>query len=428
MGFRSLKTGANGPLAMNNTSAAVPTAPIIGSATASTTGVNATVSFTPSIYGSAATSYTVIASSGGVTQTGASSPITIFGLAGNTTYTFTVIANNANGSSTPSAASNSVTTIQPIVATGGSIATPGDGYKYHTFTGSGTFQVTAGSGTAEVLVVGGGGGGAIGAINSGMNPGSGGGAGGVVTSPITISATSGPGSNGIHSVTVGGGGASAPTTNLPTGLNQGTSGGNSAFGGITTAVGGGHGISGTFTTMNAFTSGPGGSSGGAGNYGAIGSATPGQGNQGGSPGSPSPNNYDRMGGGGAGARQVAPAEGTPVGLPGKTVFQAYGGAGRLVPFTGGYYGGGGAGVAQFNQQNNPGLDSYLANGGIGGGGNGAIMNSKPNPQGGPNWHRGASAGVANTGGGGGGGDNIPVGGLLPAAAGGSGVVIVRYPA
>jgi hypothetical protein len=428
MGFRSLKTGANGPLAMSNASAAVPTAPIIGTATRSEIGVNATVTFTPSIYGSAATSYTVIASSGGVTQTGASSPITIFGLSGNTTYTFTVVANNANGSSTPSAATNSITTIQPVVATGGTIATPGDGFRYHTFTGSGTFQVTAGTANASVLVVAGGGGGAVGAINSGMNPGSGGGAGGVVSGPITISSTSGPASNGIHSVSIGGGGAAAPTSFAPTGLNQATSGTPSSFAGLTTAVGGGYAISGAWTTENGFASGPGGSSGGAGNYGSFGSSTPGQGNPGGTPGSPSPSNYSRMGGGGAAARAISYADGAPVGLPGKTVFQAYGGAGTLSPLTGSYYGGGGAGVSSFNQQNNGGLDSYMSNGGIGGGGSGAIQNTKPNPQGGPNWHRGASAGTANTGGGGGGGDNIPVGGLQPAAAGGSGVVIVRYPA
>jgi hypothetical protein len=49
----------------------------------------------------------------------------------------------------------------PISATGGTIYTPGDGYKYHVFTSSGTFAVTSGNGAAEIIAIGGGGGGVL---------------------------------------------------------------------------------------------------------------------------------------------------------------------------------------------------------------------------------------------------------------------------
>ena len=60
-----------------------------------------------------------------------------------------------------------------ITATGGQTYTPGDGYKYHIFTGNGTFGCSEGSGTAETLVVGGGGAG-------GRQHGGGGGGGSIV--------------------------------------------------------------------------------------------------------------------------------------------------------------------------------------------------------------------------------------------------------
>lgn len=69
----------------------------------------ATVTFTPAATGPAATSYTVTSSPGGFTSTGASSPITVTGLQSNTSYTFTVVANNASGSSLTSSATASMT-------------------------------------------------------------------------------------------------------------------------------------------------------------------------------------------------------------------------------------------------------------------------------------------------------------------------------
>lgn len=84
-----------------------PNTPTIGTATAG--NASATVSFTPSGTGAVATSFTVTSTPGGITATGASSPITVNGLTNGTTYTFTVHATNGIGSSGESAASNAVT-------------------------------------------------------------------------------------------------------------------------------------------------------------------------------------------------------------------------------------------------------------------------------------------------------------------------------
>jgi bacillolysin len=89
--------------------ATAPGAPTIGTATPG--NAYASVSFTApaSNGGSAITSYTVTSSPGSITATGSSSPITVTKLTNGTSYTFTVKATNAIGSSPASAASNSVT-------------------------------------------------------------------------------------------------------------------------------------------------------------------------------------------------------------------------------------------------------------------------------------------------------------------------------
>ena len=94
--------------------ATVPGAPTIGTATA-TSSSTATVPFTQpaSNGGSAITSYTATSSPSGITGTlsqAGSGTITVSGLSPVTSYTFTVTATNAIGTSAASAASNSVTT------------------------------------------------------------------------------------------------------------------------------------------------------------------------------------------------------------------------------------------------------------------------------------------------------------------------------
>jgi hypothetical protein len=86
----------------------VASVPVIGEATALTFST-ASVTFTaPGAY--AGVTFTATSSPGGITGTSATSPITVSGLSEQTAYTFTVTATNASGTSSPSAASNSVTT------------------------------------------------------------------------------------------------------------------------------------------------------------------------------------------------------------------------------------------------------------------------------------------------------------------------------
>lgn len=122
-----------------------PAAPTIGTATNVGTGRAynngaAIVTFTAPTYTgrSAITSYTVTSSPGGFTTSGASSPLTVTGLASATAYTFTVTATNAIGTSSASSASNSITaTTVPQAPTIGT-ATGGDATASITFTGNAT--------------------------------------------------------------------------------------------------------------------------------------------------------------------------------------------------------------------------------------------------------------------------------------------------
>jgi hypothetical protein len=99
----------------------VPDAPTIGTATAN--GLAASITFTAATTGGTATTFTATSSPGSITGTAASSPITVSGLSDGTSYTFTVAASNSTGASAVSAASNSVTALEPLTGGYDSLAT-----------------------------------------------------------------------------------------------------------------------------------------------------------------------------------------------------------------------------------------------------------------------------------------------------------------
>jgi hypothetical protein len=295
--------------------------------------------------------------------------------------------------------------LQPgyITATGGTITECGN-FKIHTFTGPGTFCVSAvgnplGSTTLDYLVVAGGGGGG--------NWASGGGAGGgfreSVPSPAawTASPIANPGgalTAAVQSypITVGAGGAGSAAG---PGSQNGGSGNPSTFSTIV-STGGGYG--GGYNVAGA----PGGSGGGGGHPSQPGGTgntppvSPSQGFNGG---------LGNTGGPGAGAGGGGATEVGENGLTSGPFGAGRGGAGATTSISAtptAYAGGGGGG----SDNTNMGAGSPCGTGGQGGGAN--------------NSPRGATAGTTNRGGGGGGvgGPSNPTGG----AAGGSGIVIIRY--
>ena len=292
-----------------------------------------------------------------------------------------------------------------ISATGGTVATVCTDFKIHTFTGPGTFCVSAGSGpvaVAEYIVVAGGGGG-------GSPSGGGGGAGGFRFASPTLAPATYPGKPLAapaalpvtvqgYPITIGAGGPGSDGTSSST-AGQGTPGNPSTFSTITSTAGGG-GASPNCTPFNTV-GGPGGSGGGGGDPGGpgVGGAgntpptNPPQGNPGGTrqaggggalgagtgnPGSPSPSVSPS--GVGAGIPTAFGSNGTPCG---SFRYYASGGAGRFTSSP----------TVPTNQ------------GGGGTGGNSGSSND----------------GTANTGGGGGGDGSSGAAGV-----GGSGIVIIRY--
>ncbi len=286
-----------------------------------------------------------------------------------------------------------------MVATGGTITnTPT--CRIHTFTGPGTFSVSALAVSAvnnqvSYMVVAGGGGGGRGNFY-----GSGGGAGGFredksPITPYTASPLEGAGAITVTAtdfpITVGGG---APTTSS---TGSGGSGSTSSFSTITSAGGGGGGGHPGHDGQD------GGSGGGAGSNPPGSGTAVGSGNtppvsppQGSNGGSSAPGTSQQAGGGGATATGNSGSSGTGgFGGAGATTEIAPASGSPSTNFSGG--GGGGGGTA----------------GGSGGSGGGGAGSSTDAPGG---------AGTANTGGGGGG--NGPNNGL--GGGGGSGIVVIRY--
>lgn len=309
----------------------------------------------------------------------------------NSTNNFTVQVSDGNNTATRSF---SISTTAPpyLTASGGNSTTTSGDYKYHIFTGNGTFTVsTLGSDSTygdkvDYLIVAGGGGG-------GGHVSGGGGAGGMLSTSsqnVTVTAQG-------YSIVVGGAGGGSGGTG-------GNGSSSSAFSVSTTGGGGGGG--------GYATSGNSGGSGGGGGHGPSsssgGSGVSGQGN----PGGTGYHSGSVMGGGGGGKGGS--------GTPGNSTPNGGAGAQWNVGPDSNYYAAGGGGG---------GISGNGGNGGIGGGGGGASQNAPDGTGGGNARNSGSNAGGTSGGSGGsetgsgGGGGGHPGG---PGAGGGSGIVIVRY--
>jgi hypothetical protein len=290
----------------------------------------------------------------------------------------------------------------------------------HAFSATGSFTVFEGAIDAEILVVAGG--------ASGVAIGGGGGGGGFrELTGQPVSATGGPGGNGVYPIVVGAGGAERPTP--PSGVPRVN--GNPSSGLGFTSTGGGEG--GQYNYPQRYGQ-PGGSGGGMGGtpsgYGSAGSGnsppvSPPQGNPGGSS-QVVIYGMEQGGGGGAGeaGKNGGPWTGatpsSPLGSGGDGAPNVY----RYGPGTPVTYAGGGGGYAAngANAVNGPGV-AYWPRGGAGGGGWGSSGVPDVHPEYNPSAPNPVAAwpgrhGVANTGGGA--GSNV-------VGSGGSGIVIVRYP-
>jgi len=305
------------------TTAGVPAAPTIGTASNIAGTLSANIAFTNNSNGGAPiTSVTAISTPGNVTANSATSPITVTGLGANTSYTFKVYATNVMGNSDLSSASNSITTpnIVPI-----------------------TYLVAAGGGSA------------------GFSRAGGGGAGGLVSGSASLT----PGN--VYSVAVGGGGPTA------TGSGVGTAGTNSSLSGtgISTVTGNGGGVGGDAQ----FGGGGGGCGGGASSNGGgtLSGGSASQGYKGGD--NSSGTSYGGAGGGGMGAAGVncGGAAGTNGGdgiassITGSSIYYCGGGGGGSNGATtgSGGLGGGGNGAAALDGAGNPGTANTGGGGGAG---------------------------------------------------------------
>ncbi len=131
-----------------------PGAPTINTATPGNGQVSVAFTAPASDGGSAITGYTVTASPGGFTASGAASPLVVTGLANGTAYTFTVTATNATGTSTASAASAAVTPKAAQTITFGNPGTQNFGTAPTlTATSSSTLPVSFTSSTTAVCTI-----------------------------------------------------------------------------------------------------------------------------------------------------------------------------------------------------------------------------------------------------------------------------------
>ena len=323
----------------------------------------------------------------------------------------------------------------PISATGGTVTTPGNGYKYHFFTGSGPFHVVSGSGAIDVYLVAGGGGGSFPSI------GAAGGAGGMRTVPaIAVSVNN-------YTVQCGAGGAGGTNQGAPIGYTGTPSKITDPQGNIICqSTGGGRGMVGADDTssvpsiyeQNGATNGSGGSGGGgdygpsaqhaAGAPGNAGGYAPPEGNNGGA-GYGSGPRYGGGGGGGAGGVGGGPVAGGGTGGSGSYFndpvingLPQYGTPGPNGAYR--YFAGGGGGGAY----GHPGAGDGASDNAPDSGGGGRGM---PHPGQNPISPAPLKNGQVNTGGGGGGHGYHPYAGPLPAPEsyagnGGSGFLCIRY--
>jgi hypothetical protein len=255
------------------------------------------------------------------------------------------------------------------VVTGGTLYSDST-YFYRVFTANGSLVVTTAALTHDILLVGGGGSGAIGKTGTflGMGAGSG-----------QVLAYAAQSLLGTKSITIGGGGTALTSGTIDTNGNSGTA---STYQDLTSATFGGGGL---------FNTGVGGTSG--------------NGFAGGSP-----NSIRVGGGGGSGAvGQNASGSASGAGGAGVNTITNWGAFADLFSASGlgvsGYISGGGGGGGA-----NP--SNLIGAGGSGGGGSGA----SPDP------NAAAGNGTSNTGSGGGGGSYLN----HASGQGGSGLCVIRY--
>jgi hypothetical protein len=313
--------------------------PTIGTVTL-TNQINVSVTFTPATQnaeGGPNRWYVFRTTTGGVStdQIVSSSPVVINGLAGNTTYTFSVATANAGGTSAFSASTSPVTTQTPLSIVSGGTLTSDSTYYYRTnATDSWGISVTNFPLVCDILLVGGGGGAGHwesggggggeaawitnatipiggGTFNYGAGGATGGGNGGGAGGDgnrtwLTATAYEGRGGQGGGGVnTSGRSRAGGQSGNLNAGATPGnapaTAGGGGGAGGSAVGLSGNGGIG--FTAFNGIAYGGGGMGGNSGNSSNPGGHTAGGGISNGNPGTAN------RGGGGAGNRDANGAAG-----------------------------------------------------------------------------------------------------------------------